>query len=183
MVCKWGARSRTQRGCDRKMISCRIYNGLFKNLNIIEFFQLLIVAQVKPIFSLQYRIPRTALWESMSISFIWETLPDGMHVQWKWLSSRTWLLQYKSRYVMFDILHMSYYSFSSFIELKLNSTDILLVRYRYYFFFLERNGLYTVDILRKIILVNNDKRTKKKTHVNQSTSAGTDLGKFRDFII
>lgn len=142
MVCKWGARSRTQRGCDRKMISCRIYNGLFKNLNIIEFFQLLIVAQVKPIFSLQYRIPRTALWESMSISFIWETLPDGMHVQWKWLSSRTWLLQYKSRYVMFDILHMSYYSFSSFIELKLNSTDILLVRYRYYFFFRKEWAVY-----------------------------------------
>eukprot|EP00105_Crassostrea_gigas_P041191 XP_019925339.1 PREDICTED: uncharacterized protein LOC105334378 [Crassostrea gigas] len=40
----------------------------------------------------------------------------------------------------------------------------------------ERNGLYTVDILRKIILVNNDKRTKKKTHVNQTTSAATDVG-------
>lgn len=83
---------------------------------------------------------------------------------------------------MFDILHMSYYSFSSFIDLKLNSTDILLVRYRYYFF-LERNGLYTVDILKKIILVNNDKRTKKKTHVNQTTSAATDVGNFRDLII
>lgn len=136
-MCKWGARSRTQRGYDKKMISCRIYNGLFKNLNIVEFFQLLIVAQVKPIFSLQYRIPWTALWESMSLSFIWETLPDGMHVQWKWLSSRTWLLRYKSRYVnnMFNILHMSHYSFSSLIELKLNSADILLICYRYFFFF------------------------------------------------
>lgn len=43
---------------------------------------------------------------------------------------------------MFDILHMSYYSFSSFIELKLNSTDILLVRYRYYFFFRKEWAVY-----------------------------------------
>lgn len=82
---------------------------------------------------------------------------------------------------MFNILHMSHYSFSSLIELKLNSVDILLICYRY--FFLERNGLYTVDILRKIILGNNDKRTEKKTHVNQSTSAATDVGNFRDLII
>lgn len=78
--------------------------------------------------------------------------------------------------------YMSHYSFSGLIELKLNSTDILLICY-HYFFFLERNGLYTVDILRKIILGNNDKRTKKKTHVNQSTSAATDVGNFRDLII
>lgn len=114
----------------------------------------------------------------MSLSFIWETLPDGMHVQRKRLSSRTWLLQYKSKYVTFNILHMSHYSFSSLFELKLNSTDLLSL-----FFFLERNGLYTVDILRKIILGNNDKRTEKKTHVNQSTSAATDVGNFRDLII
>lgn len=105
----------------------------------VEVFQLLIDAQVLHIFSVQYRIPRTAVWKSKSISFVSETLPDGMHVQRKWLSSRTWLLQYKSRYVtfyvqMFDILHMSHFSFSSLIESKFNSTYILLICDRCFFY-------------------------------------------------
>lgn len=85
------------------------------------------------------------------------------------------------KFLMFDFLHMSHFSFSSFIESKLNSTDILLICYRCNFFS-ERNGLYTVDILRKTILGNNDKRTKMKTHVTQSISEAIDIGNFRDII-